>query len=357
MNAKILIVDDEPAGAATLEAILESEGYQLEFAQNGEVALEKALQLLPDVILLDVMMPGIDGFEVCRRMRATPALAEAPILILTALDDYNSRITGLEAGADDFFNKPLDRHELRARLRTITRLNRYRTLMNQREKLREMAGRMVETQEQERRRISREIHDDFGQSLTAHILKLQNLNNDIPLSAETLRVRLNDLLADSAETLGKMRLMAQDLRPPILDTLELRAALENYCTGFSARAKIPLNFEGAENIPALSDAYAISLYRFLQETLTNITRHANASTIWVELSLEENELCLTVQDNGVGFDPAVKETQGIGIIGLQERMTLAGGDVRISSAPGRGTIISAHVPLAREVEKIKEGKL
>jgi putative two-component system response regulator len=131
-NSIILIVDDEPAGRHTLESILEGQDYELVMAKNGPEAIEKAQKFLPDVILLDVMMPGMDGFEVCRHLRNDPNLAEVPIIILTALDDRKSLLQGLEAGADDYLTKPYDRHELRARLLGITRLNRYRKLLDER---------------------------------------------------------------------------------------------------------------------------------------------------------------------------------------------------------------------------------
>ena len=135
MRITILIVDDEPGGRETLESILEPEGYYLVLAENGYQAIEQAKAVLPDVILLDVMMPGMNGFEVCRRIRSEKELAEVPILFLTALDDRQSLLNGLEAGADDFISKPFDRYELRARLLGITRLNRYRKLMTERKKL------------------------------------------------------------------------------------------------------------------------------------------------------------------------------------------------------------------------------
>jgi DNA-binding response OmpR family regulator len=125
-SSTILIVDDEPAGRDTLEALLMAQGYNLAFASNGPEALAKAAELTPDLILLDVMMPGMDGFEVCRRLRTDPLLTEVPVIMVTALDDRDSRLRGIEAGADDFVTKPFDRAELRARVRTITRLNRYR---------------------------------------------------------------------------------------------------------------------------------------------------------------------------------------------------------------------------------------
>jgi putative two-component system response regulator len=130
-------VDDEPAGRETLESILEPEGYYLVLAENGYEAIERAKAIQPDVILLDVMMPGMNGFEVCRHIRNEKELAEVPILFLTALDDRQSLLNGLEAGADDFISKPFDRYELRARLLGITRLNRYRKLMNERKNLEE----------------------------------------------------------------------------------------------------------------------------------------------------------------------------------------------------------------------------
>lgn len=131
MIGTILIVDDEPFVRATIEALL-GRDYRLVCADDGPTALEIAQNLTPDVILLDVMMPGMDGFEVCRRLRATPALAAAPIILITALDDRNSRLRGIEAGADEFITKPFDPIELRARVRTIIQLNRYRQLMTER---------------------------------------------------------------------------------------------------------------------------------------------------------------------------------------------------------------------------------
>ena len=127
-KSKILIVDDDPAGRRAMEAPLLTGDYDLVLAPDGPQALELAHALQPDLILLDVMMPGMDGYEVCRRLRADLLLAEVPIIMVTALDDRSSKLQGLAAGADDFLSKPFDRAELRARVQTITRLNRYRSL-------------------------------------------------------------------------------------------------------------------------------------------------------------------------------------------------------------------------------------
>jgi len=131
----ILIVDDTPVGRDTLEALLYKQGYNLAFACSGPETLTKAKELMPDLILLDVMMPGMNGFEVCRHLRANPILAEVPVIMVTALDDQSSRVKGIEAGADDFITKPFNRIELRARVKTILRLNRYRSLQDERSRL------------------------------------------------------------------------------------------------------------------------------------------------------------------------------------------------------------------------------
>ncbi len=130
-TSNILIVDDDSRGRETMEAVLTGLGHELRFAQNGLDALEQAHARAPDLVLLDVMMPGIDGFEVCRRLRADPILADVPIVMTTALDDRASRLQGIQVGADDFISKPIDRMEIRARVNTIVRLNRFRKSMQQ----------------------------------------------------------------------------------------------------------------------------------------------------------------------------------------------------------------------------------
>ncbi|MCB0155415.1 MAG: response regulator [Anaerolineae bacterium] len=124
----ILIADGEPLGRETLKALLMFQGYRLEFAHNGPETLTKVIEIEPDLLLLDAMMPGIDGFEICERLRADPRVAEMPIIMVTSLDDDTARLHGLEVGVDDFITRPFDMAQLRARVRTITHLNRQRRL-------------------------------------------------------------------------------------------------------------------------------------------------------------------------------------------------------------------------------------
>jgi signal transduction histidine kinase len=345
----VLIVDDDPTAREALIAMLEGEGYDLQQAKDGIQALQLLKQLQPDLIVLDVMMPAMDGFEVCRRIRATPSLAEVPIILLTALDDRDSLLRGIEAGADDFLSKPPDRRELVARVRTITRLNRYRTLVEQRENIRRMAEHVIAAQEEERQRISRELHDDLGQALTTHLIVLRNLQQGLSspthLPTQTLFEHLQSLYDQSYEIFGKIRSIARDLRPPVLDALGLKVAMQTYCTEFTRRTHLPVVFEAEDALPELPDAYNITLYRALQEGLTNVIKHAQASQVWVDLSMDDDQVTLTIQDNGIGFGGEQPGSNGIGLAGLRERITIAGGTLTVSSTPKRGTILSAQFPL------------
>jgi putative two-component system response regulator len=214
MSSMVLIVDDEYAGRETLQSVLEGEGYQLEMAENGMQAIEKAKKLLPDVILLDVMMPGMTGFEVCQRIRSDPEIAEIPIIVLTALDDRESLLTALKAGADDFISKPFDRYELRARLLGITRLNRYQKLIQERTKLQEVNAQLLAAYEATIAGWSRALdlrdHDTDGHSrrvtqLTEKLARALGMSEE-----EIMHLRRGALLHD----MGKIGIPDSILHKP-----------------------------------------------------------------------------------------------------------------------------------------------
>jgi putative two-component system response regulator len=140
---KILIVDDDAISRMAIEGLLSGEPYELYFASDGPDGIAAATTLHPDLILLDVMMPFMDGFEVCKRIRLLSDIAEVPILLITSLDDQPSRIAGLQAGADDFITKPYSSVELFARLQTILRLNRYRRIVEQQKDLENLHSELL----------------------------------------------------------------------------------------------------------------------------------------------------------------------------------------------------------------------
>src|SRR5580704_13196217 len=125
MPARILLVDDEPAPRAGLEILLRREGYEVLAAADGASALEHCVEFRPDLVLLDIVMPGLDGFEVCRRIKAAPETRLTPVVLITGLSAVSDRIQGINAGADDFLSKPIDFSELLARTRSLLRLKQY----------------------------------------------------------------------------------------------------------------------------------------------------------------------------------------------------------------------------------------
>lgn len=137
-NKKILIVDDDIVACETLASLIRSDHYDIQIATSGKIAIELALKSVPDIVLLDVMMPEMDGFEVCRFMRENPTLKNTPIIMVTALDDRESKLRGIETGADDYITKPFDRLELRLRVKTIAKLNRCQCILEEKEKLEQL---------------------------------------------------------------------------------------------------------------------------------------------------------------------------------------------------------------------------
>jgi len=348
----VLIVDDTPSGRKALESLLVNQGYELALAGSGEEALALDERLKPDLILLDVMMPGMDGFDVCRSLRARPGLAEMPVVMVTALDDAESRRAGLESGADDFISKPFNRAELRARVRTITRLNRYHALLEEREKLRQLSQQVIAVQEQERRNLAVELHDEIGQPLTGLKMLVGQARNQAsdPSSAGRLDLALGAI----GDLIARMRDLSLNLRPGMLDDFGLHPALAWLAGRFREQSGLQLdcNFDesGDRRFPPAMETAA---FRIAQEALTNIARHAGASRVRLHLAETPGQLALEIEDDGQGFDLEALRQPGrvsTGLSGMQERARMAGGALDLQSTPGRGTRLTATFPLVVEKE-------
>lgn len=215
----------------------------------------------------------------------------------------------------------------------------------QRERLRVLAGRIVTAQEEERLRISRELHDEAGQALTSIKISLDLIRQGLPSGLGTLRDRLSDLAVLTGETMETLRTLAHDLRPPGLDAFGLNVALEGLCHDFSVRTGLLVVYNGID-LPGVPTTIALPMYRFAQEALTNIAKHAEASQISVSLSRSDGIIHLLIADDGKGFiyDPDSRHQNGIGLVSMQERTDLIGGTLEIETSPGNGTRITAHFP-------------
>jgi len=210
--------------------------------------------------------------------------------------------------------------------------------------IRRLAKQVVSAQEEERRRISRELHDEAGQALTALKLGLELLRSELPLDTEMLRQNLAEAVALAETTRERVRRLALGLRPPALDTVGLNLTLEACCSDFARRTRLAIDYRGSEP-PGLSDAAKICLYRVLQEALTNVARHAGAGRVEVTLFAGEGVARLTVSDDGRGLAPGSGPHEGIGMLGMRERLELLGGRLEVESAAGPGLRLTGVLPL------------
>jgi signal transduction histidine kinase len=213
-----------------------------------------------------------------------------------------------------------------------------------------LAKQVVYAQEDERKRLSRELHDEAGQALTALKLRLELLRADLPMDTEMLRSNLAEAIALTESTKERVRLLAHDLRPPALDTVGLNLTLEALCRDISQRTPLRARYTGCEEVKDLSDAVNICLYRVLQEALTNVVKHAWAQTIDVRLVRDGATVTLSVADDGRGFtEPPARQPPeqqgGIGLLGMSERLELLGGSLHLHSSPGQGLRLTATLPL------------
>jgi len=230
-------------------------------------------------------------------------------------------------------------------------LGRFRTSLIQRQdELAALSTRLISVQEEQLRRLSRELHDELGQSLTAVSSYLWLLERKLPPDLGELRTRAAEARRLVAKTLGEMRELSQLLRPPGLDLYGLAGSLEAHLEAFRGRHRIATKFT-ADGLPErLPEEIETAVYRIIQEALTNVARHASAKRVWVALTGKGDELGLEVRDDGLGLpvgDGANRPT-GIGLIGIRERVRALGGTVTLSSGPEGGACLRASLPLPRE---------
>ena len=227
------------------------------------------------------------------------------------------------------------------------RAERQIALANQR--LQALSASLLTVQEEERRALARELHDELGQSLTALKITLQSLGLRPETAALQGQIEAAVSIADTA--LGQARQMSLNLRPPQLDDLGLPAAIRWNLGRQAGLAGLNAHFSTSDVPDDLPEPVAITCYRISQEALTNVLRHAHARNAWIRLQSGAGQLQLEVQDDGAGFDPAPSfaGAASMGVLGMQERATLAGGRLEIESAPGRGCLVRAIFPLAANV--------
>jgi len=330
----ILIVDDNPNNLDVLVTMLRQTGYQVQIALDGRSACQQAAETPPDLILLDILMPGMDGFETAVCLKKIDLLKDTPIIFLTAVDDINQKIKGFEVGGVDYITKPLHLKELMARINTHLTLRKLQ--------LQAKHAAAIE----ERAHLARELHDSVTQTLYsltmyADAARLALASN----KQDTALKHVNALRNLSREAMRDMRLLVFELRPPILTQEGLVAAIKTRLDSVESRSGYQITFI-VEGKPQFPPDVETELYRIVQEALNNIVKHAQAQQVSVQLLQGDQHLQLTIQDDGRGFDPAAAQQQGrIGLRSMKERAQKLGGTLSIESAPGQGTTLRVEAPV------------
>lgn len=221
---------------------------------------------------------------------------------------------------------------------------RYREILTAQSELHQLSAKLVDAQEQERRSMARELHDEVGQSIGALLVELGNAAAAAPPDSEGLKRRIESSRRLAEESLNAVRNLSLLLRPSMLDDFGLVPALNWQAREVSRRTGMRVEVS-AEDLPdELSDEHRTCVYRVVQQALHNAERHAQASVVRVMVRLEPERLLLVVQDNGRGFDP--RTTRGLGLLGMEERVRHLGGTFQVESEPGRGALIEVQLPLA-----------
>jgi signal transduction histidine kinase len=364
-QASLLIVDDDPSARMAMEEELRPLGARVVSAASGEEALRRVMDDDFAAILMDVRMPGLDGFTTARMIRERVRTRHTPIIFLTsAKEDLESMARSYRAGAVDYIEKPTIAGVLRSKLSVFIGLhdmNRMlaaelaeRELTEQRlraseENLRALAAHLQSVREEERIHIAREIHDELGQALTG-------LKFDIAKSCAegtgSVAEKSHGLAQQIDRIINSVRRIASGLRPEVLDEIGLAAAVEWQAREFSRRTGIRCAVDIAPGFTDPDKDRSTALFRMFQELLTNVARHAHATRVDVHLA-DRGSLALKVEDNGRGIqDQEFESPKSLGLLGLRERALAFGGSIDVKGQEGKGTTVSVSIPHSAQQQTV-----
>jgi signal transduction histidine kinase len=343
----ILIVDDQPAKLLTYEVMLAELGENLIKAHSGMEALDHLLKTDIALVLMDVNMPGMDGFETAQMIHQHPRFQNLPIVFISGIRVSDlDRLKGYQHGAVDYVSVPVIPELLRAKVRVFLELHR------KTRQLELVNARLTMVQDDERRRIARDLHDSVGQMLAA-----------IAMNIAVVETESHKLSADAAKCVAENAAMIQQvskeirtishlLHPPLLDEVGLASALRWFVDGFAKRSKIATTLQVAPDLARLPNEIELSIFRVVQECLTNIHRHSSSPTAGIHIRLEGASVRVEIEDAGKGIRlesgsafPALSQS-GVGLRGMRERLRRLGGTLQIQS-DGHGTRVIAVLPVAQ----------
>lgn len=333
--AKILVVDDVPENVRLLEAVLVHRGYEVVTATDGPAALDVVETEEPDLILLDVMMPGLDGYAVCSQLRANHATAALPVIMVTS-SVGQERKKAIEAGADDFIPKPFNHDELLTRVRSLLRIKRYHdTIKAQAAELAELNAsrkRLVLAAAAERGRIERELHDGPQQRLVALAVELQQARKLVDVRPAAAGVLIDEMSGQLQEATDALRALAHRIHPPLLEAGGLRAALRTTAAMLDVPTRVQVP-EGTTLPPALAGA----VYFSCADALEHLGERAK-----IAITVRQEEETVVFEIIAEGSDSATADAD---LTPMRDRLEALGGRLTIELEPGR-TGITGSLPIS-----------
>jgi signal transduction histidine kinase len=349
---EILLIEDNPGDARLIKEYL-SEVKNITFNFQLSERLAEGIEIVEseniDLVLLDLKLPDSEGLDTFRRIFA--AAPHVPIIVLSGLNDETTAIKAVQMGAQDYLVKDKVESDLLIRsIRYAIERKRaeeeHQTLLEQR--IRSLS--IIEAQENERRRISRELHDGLGQLLSATKLKLGMFEFVQSQNKEKFNELIKEVDTIISKAIVEARRISHDLRPTTLDDFGLIPALRILCQEFSKLTGIKVKFQVSQLLERIDPKVEIAIYRIIQESFNNISKYAEATEVILDLYRKENFVYVRVKDNGIGFDmdEAVKNKKmgrGFGLLNMKERAELVGGKVDILSSAGKGTEVLLEINL------------
>jgi signal transduction histidine kinase len=303
--------------------------------------LESKRAVISEIVARLLVLNDQAQSDAADRINATYENVKTDIMLITALLFLLALGTGL--------------YTLEANKKTFAKLQHLaEQLQVQSGQLRKLSWKLIEVQEETLRRVARDLHDEFGQILTAIGVMLNRAGRKASNPDPALIAELECVKNIVEETLAKVRDQSQMFRPGVLDDFGLDQTIEWFTRQFSRQAGIKVHFSGALASGRFPPEESIHVYRIVQEALNNVARHSRAREAWVDIEERAHELCLEIRDNGVGFEvgnPAERSpNDGIGLMGMRERAEHLNGTLEVQSAPGKGTAINVRIPLKQAPE-------
>jgi two-component system, sensor histidine kinase and response regulator len=355
-RGNILIVDDTPDNLRLLSAMLADQAYDVRSVRSGSAALMVVQAEPPDLILLDINMAGMDGYEVCQHLKANLDTAAIPIIFISALNEVFDKVKAFSVGGVDYISKPFQVEEVLVRVENQLNLHRLRQqLQDRNHQLQQIEAELRRSLQQEqllnqqiehlaavaeRHRIARDIHDSLGHALVALNIQMETtleLWEEDPQAAYHLLQEAKEM---GSQALRSVRESVAEIRSDPLQERSLTEMLTDLTQNFHRMSGTPVQCH-LDLPPGLSQAISTAIYRVVQEGLTNIQKHAEATAVNLSLTSTPAGLTLTLQDNGKGFATDTN-CNGFGLQGMQERITALGGQLEIISQPQQGCQLTAR---------------